>query len=98
MDQDTKDMSTPNQVEIQSNHINDVSSHNILLATAIINVKNVHGHFVQLRALTHHGSQNFFVAEKAVKLLGIKREHANVVISGIGSSTRKCYGQILLTV
>ncbi|XP_037915061.1 uncharacterized protein LOC119653971 [Hermetia illucens] len=69
----------------------------VLLTTAIIELRNVNSDFSKLRALIDQGSQNSFITEYAANLLGLKRERASVIISGIGSATRKCRGQVSIT-
>ncbi|XP_037906097.1 uncharacterized protein LOC119648418 [Hermetia illucens] len=81
----------------QSNLVNQENMWTVLLATAIIELRNVNGDFIKLRALIDQGSQNSFITEYAANLLGLKRERASVIISGIGSATRKCRGQVPIT-
>ncbi|XP_037903385.1 uncharacterized protein LOC119646840 [Hermetia illucens] len=66
----------------------------VLLATSIIELRNVNGDFIKLRGLIDQDSRNSFITEYVANLLGWKRERASVVISGIGSATRKCRGQV----
>ncbi|XP_039281639.1 uncharacterized protein LOC120350817 [Nilaparvata lugens] len=55
----------------------------VLLATAIISVEDKYGRQHKCRALLDAGSQVNFVCEALAQQLGIKREAANLCISGI---------------
>lgn len=63
-----------------------VSSSNILLATAIVNILDVHGEVHSLRALIDQGSEANFVTESAMNALQLPRSKIQAVISGIGAS------------
>lgn len=59
---------------------------NVLLATAIVNVKNKHGQLVKVRALVDSASQLSFVTKRLVNKLGLRQNKLNLPIAGIGNS------------
>lgn len=63
-----------------------ISSSNILLATAIVNVLDVNGEVHSLRALIDQGSEANFVTESASLALQLPKTKIEAVISGIGAS------------
>lgn len=60
----------------------------VLLATALINVRNINGETILMRALIDHASQSAFITENAAQILKLKRNKINYVISGIGEHER----------
>ncbi|XP_075150935.1 uncharacterized protein LOC142225044 [Haematobia irritans] len=86
-------LSQPNQVTSQSSLVslnpspsniefNDGS--NILLATAIVLVKNKYGNFVPCRAILDSASQLNFMTTRFVNQAQLNMKNANIAISGIG--------------
>ncbi|XP_075170108.1 uncharacterized protein LOC142242414 [Haematobia irritans] len=86
-------LSQPNQVTSQSSLVslnpspsniefNDGS--NILLATAIVLVKNKNGNFVPCRAILDSASQLNFMTTRFVNQAQLNMKNANIAISGIG--------------
>lgn len=60
------------------------------MATTMIEVRIDNGDFIKLRPLEEQGSQHSFIREQQqANLLGLERERASLVISGIGSATKK---------
>ncbi|XP_059225962.1 uncharacterized protein LOC131998022 [Stomoxys calcitrans] len=58
----------------------------VLLATAQVQVKNIHGEMVTLKALVDQGSQSTFLREEAAQILQIPREKANMELHGLGDN------------
>lgn len=58
--------------------------HQVLLATASVNVKSNNGSKHIIRALLDQGSMASFVTEATVQLLGLKRVPASGIVSGLG--------------
>ena len=57
----------------------------ILLATAIVEVKNKSGQYVPCRALLDSGSQSHFMTERCVQRLRLPRTQTHTSIQGISS-------------
>jgi hypothetical protein len=57
----------------------------ILLATAIVDVKNKSGQYVPCRALLDSGSQSHFITERCVQRLRLSRTQTHASIQGISS-------------
>ncbi|XP_073959815.1 uncharacterized protein [Choristoneura fumiferana] len=60
----------------------------ILLATALVDVKSRSGHSHVLRALLDQGSEASFVTARAVELLSLKKTEISGVVSGVGESNQ----------
>ncbi|XP_048477681.1 uncharacterized protein LOC119694152 [Plutella xylostella] len=74
---------TPSKV---STHFSKkIASNQVLLATALVNVKTRSGQVHLLRALLDQGSQASFITESAVQLLGLRKMPTRSSISGVGS-------------
>jgi len=58
---------------------------NILLATAIVDVKNKYGQYVLRRALSDSGFQSHFITERCVQHLRLSRTQAHVSSQGISN-------------
>ncbi|XP_017467869.1 PREDICTED: uncharacterized protein LOC108360192 [Rhagoletis zephyria] len=58
----------------------------VLLATALVKVRDCSGRFQSARLLLDYGSHASFVTESCVQRLGLPRTSSTVVITGIGSS------------
>lgn len=67
----------------------------VLLATALIQLKNSCGHFMTFRALLDTGSQNNFITDEAVQLLGFEPLSTNVHINGLGGAAAAVKGHIV---
>jgi len=61
------------------------SRNNILLATAIVDVKNKSGQYVSCRALLDRGSQSHFITERCVQSLRLSRTQTHASIQGISN-------------
>lgn len=64
----------------------NLNSNIVLLATAVIMIKNKSGHFIPCRALLDSGSQIHLITARFAKLLQLRRSKCSVSISGIGAS------------
>lgn len=85
------------ETRIVANFSQGLQSHNVLLATAIINAHATNGEKYQIRALLDQGSQASFISESTVQLLNLKRIPVNGVVSGLGDGqTRIKYSVSLL--
>ncbi|XP_045501426.1 uncharacterized protein LOC123698718 [Colias croceus] len=67
-----------------SAHTTRDSSHDVVLATAIIKAYSRNGVKHIVRALLDQGSQASFISEKTVQLLGLPRIPINGLVSGLG--------------
>ena len=72
--------------------------HQVLLATAVVEVKDASGSMQQCRVLLDSGSQASFVTEQCTVRLGLQRKKANVIVKGIGeSASAPARGQVIVT-
>ncbi|XP_073831785.1 uncharacterized protein [Musca autumnalis] len=73
---------------VSSNTVSDISEAtlgaSVLLATAVILVKNKFGLFVPCRAILDSASQLNFITSRFVNQAQLKVKHSNISISGIG--------------
>jgi hypothetical protein len=58
-----------------------------LLSTALVKVKDASGIERVCRAMLDNGSQSSFITEATAKSLGLRREQANVNVTGISSTS-----------
>lgn len=65
---------------------NQLKESTIILSTAVIRIKDVHGNYQLARALLDSGSQSNFISETLCQKLGLKRTRTNLPISGIGQA------------
>ncbi|XP_017483470.1 PREDICTED: uncharacterized protein LOC108372312 [Rhagoletis zephyria] len=63
-----------------------LANSNVLLATAILSVKNRSGNFVPCRAILDSASQINFVTTRLANLLQLPLKQSTILISGIGES------------
>lgn len=66
----------------------------VLLSTALIQVKAGNGKWQQARCLLDSGSQSCFATEQLVSRLGLKPKRANTSVLGINSSLSKLSGSV----
>lgn len=66
----------------------------ILLATALIQVKGASGELYTVRALVDQGSQVSLITEHAAQLLRLPRRKCRGVITGVGTKDNTCTGMI----
>ncbi|XP_073831041.1 uncharacterized protein [Musca autumnalis] len=59
---------------------------NVILATAQVRVKSLHGEYITLRALLDQGSQITSVSEDAAQLLQLPQRKADVRLRGLGET------------
>ena len=70
----------------------------VLLATAVVSVKDSTGAFQDCRILLDGGSEASFITEECVTRLGLKTTHSDMVIKGIGGKTAtRAHGQVQVT-
>jgi hypothetical protein len=69
----------------------------VLLATAIVEIKDKNGRYIPCRALLDSGSQTHFITEKCVKCLRLSRTQTHTSIRGI-SNVNTATSQCFLTV
>mgnify|MGYP003552050070 CR=1 FL=1 len=62
------------------------STPDVLLATAQVRVKSLHGEFIILRALIDQGSQITSISEEAAQILQLPRLKTNTIIQGLGET------------
>lgn len=74
---------------------NSITTH-VFLSTALIDVQDTRGGFVQCRALLDNGSQSNFITQSMAQRLGLKQKPTNISIGGIGESENSInkYAQI----
>lgn len=70
----------------------------VLLATAIVQIKDTTGAMQSFRALFDTGSQSNFITESAVKQLGLNPTQANVNVSGLGEAVASILGDVTCAV
>lgn len=68
-------------------HITRFASRQVLLSTAIVNVKGANGEFVQLRALIDKGSEASLITHSATRTLNLPQQSIKARISGISDVT-----------
>ncbi|XP_028157810.1 uncharacterized protein LOC114350993 isoform X2 [Ostrinia furnacalis] len=66
----------------------------VLLATAIVQVKDAHGDLQSFRALFDTGSQSNFITESAVKRLQLVPTQTSVSVSGLGDACAPINGDV----
>lgn len=71
-----------------TNHMT-MQGETVLLATALIKVKNVNNTWEYFRALIDPGSQAAFITEETAVLLGLPREKIRAEITGLGEDKPK---------
>lgn len=85
------EVTTGNQ-EVDKPQTTSLTSHvhntQVLLATALIKVSDVKGHYVNCRALLDSGSQSNLITEHFVKKLGISTTNTDISLCGIGKSVQ----------
>ncbi|XP_022824061.1 uncharacterized protein LOC111354747 [Spodoptera litura] len=79
-----------------SNHVN-TDDLEVLLTTVQLKVQSIDGTYVKLRALLDQGSQVNLITENAAQLLRLPRSNINACITGIGTVSGDCRGQLNLT-
>ncbi|XP_067142348.1 uncharacterized protein [Centruroides vittatus] len=73
--------------EVMSHMSKQSSGHRqVLLSTAVIQVRNFQGELQPCRALLDSASQTSFITERCAQQLRLKRKPSNVTISGINST------------
>nr|CAH7766504.1 unnamed protein product [Callosobruchus chinensis] len=73
-------------------------TNNVLLSTAVIQVKDNEGRYNQYRALLDNGSQSHFMTEELSKTLKVRTYKTNMSVSGLNNSTTslKTYATICI--
>ena len=69
-------------------------SSQILLATAIVYVRDKHGQLVKCRALLDSASQGHFVTERLVQQLQLRKVKAHVPVQGINEIQKQFIMQL----
>ena len=70
---------------ITHNHLASKGGH-VLLATALVKVRNIFGQYETLRALIDPGSQDSFITSAAADALSLQKTRTNISVSGIGGT------------
>lgn len=71
--------------------LHNQSNMQVVLATVIVNIKNLSGNLVPCRAVLDSGSQLSFITDQCVAALGLKCKGVTLPINGIGqSNTQSC--------
>ncbi|XP_059062702.1 uncharacterized protein LOC131855445 [Achroia grisella] len=88
---------------IESNPISSLVSRSesnttVLLATAIVQVRDASGNLQSFRALFDTGSQSNFITESAMNQLKLKPRHSNVSVSGLGEAETSITGGITCSI
>ncbi|KAH9644482.1 hypothetical protein HF086_006015 [Spodoptera exigua] len=79
-----------------SNHLS-ANNMEVLLTTVQVKVMTVDGTYINLRALVDQGSQVNLITENAAQLLRLPRNKLTAKISGVGSVSGDCKGQLSIT-
>nr|XP_037875903.1 uncharacterized protein LOC119630464 [Bombyx mori] len=79
-----------------SNHLSSDKTE-ILLTTTLLKIKAYDGTYVKLRALLDQGSQVNLITENAAQVLRLPRKRFAATISGVGSVSGDCRGQLNLS-
>lgn len=82
-----KESTVSDENDVKAHFSKEMVSSQILLATALVEVKARNGHVQVLRALIDQGSQASFITEAAVQLLGLSKVSTRSTISGLGGDT-----------
>ena len=61
------------------------SRNHVLLATAIVEVRNESGQYIPCRALLDSGSQSHFITERCVQRLRLPRTQTHTSVQGISN-------------
>ncbi|KAL0892639.1 hypothetical protein ABMA27_014364 [Loxostege sticticalis] len=86
---------TTEQYQKNSNHV-DSENEEMLLTTVQVGVKSADGSYVTLNALLDQGSQITLVTENAAQRLGLRRQHINASVTGVGIAAKKGRGKVTL--
>lgn len=78
----------PEQKITTAHFSREQTGHDVLLATAQVEVKASNGDTHILRALIDQGSEASFVSARVVDLLELKRSNINGVVSGVGEGSQ----------
>lgn len=70
------------------------SEPNILLTTAVINIENREGNWIQCRALLDNGSQSNFMTKELFNNLKLKKEEIDIPVKGIGITLSQISGRV----
>ncbi|XP_072934871.1 uncharacterized protein [Epargyreus clarus] len=73
---------------ITTAHVSHNPGHQVLLATAQVEVSSSYGHKHLLRALIDQGSEASFVSARVVDLLGLSKTNIDGIVSGVGEGSR----------
>ncbi|PZC75227.1 hypothetical protein B5X24_HaOG206534 [Helicoverpa armigera] len=79
-----------------SNHLSN-SDTEVLLTTVQLHIRASDGTYVTLRALLDQGSQVNLITENAAQILRLPRKRINVSVTGVGTVSGDCRGQLHLT-
>lgn len=82
--------------EVTHNHLASKGDH-VLLATALVRVRNIFGQHETLRALIDPGSQDSFITVAAANSLALQKTRAHIKVSGLGGANAgKILGKVEL--
>lgn len=70
----------------------------IILATAVVSVRGQYGERVECRALLDSASQLNFVTDNVVQSLKLKKERADLVVSGVNNSKTRIKHKVYLNI
>ncbi|XP_076389571.1 uncharacterized protein LOC105662854 [Megachile rotundata] len=88
----------PNNVTSCVANLQDKTWDHSVLSTAIVNIKNKIGQYVECRALLDSGSQANFITYEMCDRLGIKLNSIDVQIAGIGGNKKISRDNVTLTI
>lgn len=96
---ETSSSSTPDQPSTSRASVNYSSSYeeSVILATALVRIRDRFGHYVYARALLDSGSQINFITEELAQRLQIKRDEGNLNLLGIGNTNSTARSKIQAT-
>jgi hypothetical protein len=95
----TTQSETNNQGDSEVSNISSLSSSadfpNVMLATAIVNIRDKEGNFHQVRSLLDSGSQSTFISKECVQRLGLTySSKVKLPVSGIGNTITGTLGVV----
>ncbi|XP_065368751.1 uncharacterized protein LOC135961183 [Calliphora vicina] len=90
--------SSPDQPPSASVNISSSNRDNVILATALVKIKDRSGQYVFARALLDSGSQINFVTEELSQRLQLKKEENNLSLVGVGKTNSAAKFKIQATV
>ncbi|XP_072384617.1 uncharacterized protein [Diabrotica undecimpunctata] len=90
-----------NNTQVESSHTcfsEKIMTSQVLLSTALVNIKDSQGNVHECRALLDNGSQSNFVTSRFCEKLNISMESVNFKIIGVGQAVSKLNNRVKLNI